>query len=381
MTHARYSPDRGGATNAVAKLLLSSSSSPSPLRTPVARHELGEAAPGPRGLLPPPEPAPALSRRRSDTDAADLAVAVSEPEAFQLWRLQYEDGGPGAVRVSEFTDNHPVALSGERRESYRRPTNKRDLGHRCAHCRQPFGSLGVDIVAEPSAGPSHRFHAECWKRSCNGPRSVAAGDVGDAPLESPGVVPAYAEMWRRSSLSSTRRRSSRGRQLPSPSVLDGLVVTEGPAGKKVSTGFTQRELDALALQWGGSEPDGECAICLVAGHSPLRLPCGHAFCAECVSPWLRKCALCPLCRSELRQPPSSRATRPSSVSSSRLAQGGLARGSAPRSSSSPALYSEAARPRRATPTRTRAAVMDALVRRCRGLQALQHRARGEPDVT
>ncbi|CAK0887234.1 unnamed protein product, partial [Prorocentrum cordatum] len=47
----------------------------------------------------------------------------------------------------------------------------------------------------------------------------------------------------------------------------------------------------------------ECAICLSCHpEGPVRLPCGHVFCGACVEPWLRRCALCPTCRRDLRPP-------------------------------------------------------------------------------
>ena len=44
-----------------------------------------------------------------------------------------------------------------------------------------------------------------------------------------------------------------------------------------------------------------CLICLDTPHSPARLPCGHEFCAHCISQLRarRVSELCPLCRASL----------------------------------------------------------------------------------
>merc|ERR1712066_143451 len=69
-------------------------------------------------------------------------------------------------------------------------------------------------------------------------------------------------------------------------------------------GLSQRALEEAIQQWTCLEVPEECAICLVSGDLPyqskLRLPCGHAFCVDCVSPWLIRCALCPMCRQDIR---------------------------------------------------------------------------------
>jgi len=55
---------------------------------------------------------------------------------------------------------------------------------------------------------------------------------------------------------------------------------------------------------GVSEEDGqqECALCLeeyTQGEEVVQLDCGHQFHEQCLGPWLRKSALCPMCRHDL----------------------------------------------------------------------------------
>ena len=77
-------------------------------------------------------------------------------QALEQWRLDFGSGGPGAVRVSEFAEFTPLPTDDARREAYIRPANKRDLGHRCYHCRRPFSALGAEIVTEIQGGPTQR---------------------------------------------------------------------------------------------------------------------------------------------------------------------------------------------------------------------------------
>ena len=48
------------------------------------------------------------------------------------------------------------------------------------------------------------------------------------------------------------------------------------------------------------EADYECAICQEAYKEPVRLPCAHVFCAECVEAAVQIKRECPVCRAELR---------------------------------------------------------------------------------
>lgn len=237
-----------------------------------------------------------------------------------------ECGPTGAVRVSEFAESRPVSRGDQ---AYRRPANKRDLGHLCHRCRRPFNSLGMEIVAELHGGPSVRYHTGCWRQCKSGrqPRSEPVTRLPTPELESgphvsveeeealmseplipSNVVLAYAEEWRRSQLSRIPRRlpeGSRRDSLESPPVTQGLVSVEDSSGqRKISVGFSQRELDVARSRWSCTVSTGsECAICFQACSKPLRLPCKHMFCGLCVEPWLRKCALCPMCRRDLRRSP------------------------------------------------------------------------------
>jgi len=238
-------------------------------------------------------------------------------QAFENWRLDYHVGGPAAVHVSEFADLQQVAPSPDaRREAYGRPVNKRDLGHRCYCCRRPFSTLGVAIVVELQGGPAQRFHADCWERrtGCEQPpifgrqASLGPGCLGVEQLGADGdtdIVAAYVEEWRRASLDTGRpavvRRLSRS-SISRVSLLENVATIETEQGeRRVVRGFTSREVEAAMSQWACSPVAGEeCAICFDDPSQALRLPCSHAFCGGCVEPWLRRCALCPMCRTDLR---------------------------------------------------------------------------------
>eukprot|EP00929_Paragymnodinium_shiwhaense_P011232 TRINITY_DN11673_c0_g1_i1.p1 TRINITY_DN11673_c0_g1~~TRINITY_DN11673_c0_g1_i1.p1 ORF type:complete len:683 (-),score=15.53 TRINITY_DN11673_c0_g1_i1:296-2344(-) len=341
-------------------------------------------------------PRPDLTRGSS----AVLSQVKSDMPAFENWRLDFHTGGGAAVRISEFANWRPVVKEDDtgRCEVYCRPTNKRDLGHRCYHCRKPFSSLGSDIVVDLQsgssqrlAGPSQRYHPECWQRRCEGerpsnlrvpassvppaqdrlpqradstgdlrreetegaapapptpaaasPRQQATtegagqqivgaeaviGSADSAPVaaeprgrtESDGnvqgrrtdIIASYADEWRRPSTegrSSSRRAAARAasRQVSSTPALDtGLVSTEDASGeKRVARGFAAKELDAILPRLACRlARDTECAICFATDgklRKPLRLPCEHVFCSECVAPWLQRCALCPMCRQDVR---------------------------------------------------------------------------------
>jgi len=291
--------------------------------------------------LPPPSPAAAAGPSR--------ALARTKAGAFEKWRLDFDMGGPAAVRVSEFADFWPlttVAGAGGRRprEAYGRPANKRDLGHRCQQCRRPFGVLGAGLVAElQGGGPTPRFHEDCWRRrgegerptsllasraeSCCGSSSSSAigssrsssstGSSSSRDYSPRCLVADYANDWRRASTDAAAvARQRQLRRLPQRSVLraaratpvfDGLITVENASGeRRLARGFSRQELEHSTSSWAcQAESDGECAICLTQAAEPhsswMRLPCGHRFCTECVTPWLARCGLCPTCRADARK--------------------------------------------------------------------------------
>lgn len=239
--------------------------------------------------------------------------SAAEPQApplpaFETWRLDYSVGAMGPVRVSEFADFHPLPIGPDGREAYGRPANKRDLGHRCHHCRRPFSSLGAQLVAELHGGPDARFHPECWELSqtedprgrCERPRTREEEASGT-------LVSAYEDEWRRvalqsRSLSSRSLNRSASARRSVPSIMEGMNTFEDSSGEKhVARGFTQREVELAVNRWGSDSVVEECAVCLSSTISqPLQLPCGHGFCTSCLEPWLRRCGLCPMCRQDLR---------------------------------------------------------------------------------
>lgn len=275
-----------------------------------------------------------LSPRPPQPQAARQGVASPSPRppqpppSFETWRLDLDYGPTGAVRVSEFADSRPVSNSDH---AYRRPTNKRDLGHLCNWCRRPFNCLGMEIVAELHGGPSVRYHSGCWRRCISGknahsephtraPTPVVVEDAGaqpeavsvtrSEPLAPANVVAAYADEWRRSqSCRNSSRRPPAGprsrSRVDTNLGMQDLVSVEGSSGQRmISVGFSLQDIEGIKGRWScASEEAGECAICFSNCRAPLRLPCKHNFCASCVEPWLRKCSLCPMCRGDLRRPP------------------------------------------------------------------------------
>jgi len=241
--------------------------------------------------------------------------------AFETWRLE-SDGMSGHVRISEFADMRPPtpAAGMDKVDAYKRPANKRDLGHRCRFCRRPFNMLGSDIVAEPEQGPTQRFHPECWRKHLARESGLASDEgkslsrslnckhrnkIGRADF-SESVVDAYAEEWRLAPASrvhsshSSRKTKSGATSRISP--LEGLFSIEDINGEKhIARGFSTAEIQTVVSRWACEPANGDdCAVCLAHQERPLRLPCGHVFCGECVVPWLKKCALCPMCREDMR---------------------------------------------------------------------------------
>lgn len=248
-----------------------------------------------------------LARPLSAPSASSRAKVSRQPTAFGAWRLDVDFGGPAAVRVSEFAEMSAQAGRDSGHVAYSRPANKRDLGHRCVQCRQLFSALGGRLVAEAQrqrGGPAPRFHEECWQQRCEGVRPLALEEsVGKR------LCTATADEWRRSSLDgacpAAPRRCKSAARRRTTSVLDGLVsVQDGSGDRRISLGFSQGEIQTLINRWRCQNAEDECAICLYPGDNsdrcPVRLPCGHVFCADCVAPWLKRCALCPTCRRDSR---------------------------------------------------------------------------------
>lgn len=253
--------------------------------------------------------------------------------SFETWRLDFSAGGHGSVRVSEFADMRQLTPSPDadvKREAYTRPANKRDLGHRCNHCRKPFSMLGEELVAELQGGPTQRFHPDCWKQRSNRVPPVMlsslslSGQLGGDDASDGGnhtgrtdsqrssrssIIASYADEFRRSGM-DTERSSYRRGQMRSRStsartgVLEGITSVEDAHGeKRVARGFSRQEMEFAEKRWSQASTEGseeDCAVCLLARQKPLCLPCGHKFCCDCVEPWLRRCGLCPMCRQDLR---------------------------------------------------------------------------------
>lgn len=82
-------------------------------------------------------------------------------------------------------------------------------------------------------------------------------------------------------------------------------------GSTPVVGLSEEQLGGLArLLVAPAEPDhtpAPCAICQEtygAGEETIPLNCRHQFHAECIVPWLRRVASCPICRHDPLQPPT-----------------------------------------------------------------------------
>ncbi|KAM0721998.1 hypothetical protein Q7P37_002924 [Cladosporium fusiforme] len=54
--------------------------------------------------------------------------------------------------------------------------------------------------------------------------------------------------------------------------------------------------DEETMQWIDGKQQRKCTLCLEAMKDPAATTCGHVFCWQCVSEWLREQPMCPLCR-------------------------------------------------------------------------------------
>eukprot|EP00913_Durusdinium_trenchii_P015049 g14114.t1 len=201
-----------------------------------------------------------------------------------------------------------------------------------------LGGLHVGCVLVCTYGFAN-YTRDSWMKGSGKTRPAA--DPCDAGTTRT-TLPSYADEWRSSALHAAPSSYSRQRQRrPSSSVarLEHVTVEElhhggggtrtsglgacftGPtwgtvrqeAGeKKVALGFGDAEVEValrlwcthaeeqedLDVEFDGSErifgwrtpvvPD--CAVCLLPNRKPMRLPCRHTFCCDCVEPMLRSVA-------------------------------------------------------------------------------------------
>eukprot|EP00746_Dinoflagellata_sp_MGD_P055012 gnl/MRDRNA2_/MRDRNA2_239964_c0_seq1.p1 gnl/MRDRNA2_/MRDRNA2_239964_c0~~gnl/MRDRNA2_/MRDRNA2_239964_c0_seq1.p1 ORF type:complete len:520 (-),score=63.90 gnl/MRDRNA2_/MRDRNA2_239964_c0_seq1:103-1662(-) len=282
----------------------------SPRQDKTANGDQSEDVMPPRPEAPtlPREACPLLSSRRPPSrPSAPGQQGPPEARAFQKWGRYHH--GPLAGFISELTEARAVDTKDDNEETaYQRPANKRDLGHRCQRCRQPFNVLGQRLVAvikgiAMKGGPAQRFHEECWKKG----RATRLARVAWRDEDSP---QAYTEAWRETDSSSSgwTHLASKFAQTTfrASSILDGVLSFEDESGnRRISRGFTSTEMNVALSKWKGDPGDLviECAICCGnCSSSSLRLPCStnHMFCVDCIVPWFRLCSLCPSCRTDVR---------------------------------------------------------------------------------
>lgn len=76
----------------------------------------------------------------------------------------------------------------------------------------------------------------------------------------------------------------------------------GRRSKRARVAATSEDIMGLPEVTGRSRSGEECAVCLqdFGADEKLRaMPCSHAFHQHCISEWLRRKAVCPLCRHRL----------------------------------------------------------------------------------
>ena len=195
-----------------------------------------------------------------------------------------------------------------------RQVQRNDLGHFCHGCRQLLRDLNEEVTVWTGAAIYRRFHPACAASYI-----LRADTSADRPRD---VVEGYADGWRAPQTLQNIRPVEAARQwLLSEDqrawgslrgdLFTTVTVTEN-GQKKAVPGLSHAQVKILQSKhrWAEDEnpPDGceslECAICFGAPGSSMcvRLPCApqHVFHLHCVLPWLKKAALCPTCRKDLR---------------------------------------------------------------------------------
>ena len=80
-------------------------------------------------------------------------------------------------------------------------------------------------------------------------------------------------------------------------VLDHIFTAHQAAAQASSQGMSEAQIEESVESV--EQPSGVCAICrdeYAIDASVKELRCGHAFHKDCVVPWLRRVASCPMCR-------------------------------------------------------------------------------------
>jgi hypothetical protein len=55
--------------------------------------------------------------------------------------------------------------------------------------------------------------------------------------------------------------------------------------------------------------DAQCAICLDLLIGSRQAICGHIFCSQCISEWLLRKEICPVCRQKIKKSPLRKVIR------------------------------------------------------------------------
>ncbi|CAO2182349.1 unnamed protein product [Urochloa humidicola] len=128
-----------------------------------------------------------------------------------------------------------------------------------------------------------------------GPRS---GTVQPIPLS---YLPPSA-----SRISSSTRRAVWDALLDDDDDDDDLAVAAHRITKRARVAATSEAIDKGLQQVAGRSREGEeCAVCLqdlLSDETLGAMPCSHAFHHHCISQWLRRNAVCPICRHRLPTP-------------------------------------------------------------------------------